>query len=56
MLDERPEYLRVAPAEEDLDAKYMGVSKVGDTYADELEWEEFEMNEELGDVGEEFDL
>jgi hypothetical protein len=56
MLDERPEYLRVAEPEEDLDAKYLGIAKIGDMYEEQAEWEEFEMNEELGDVGEEFDI
>ena len=56
MLDERPEYLRVAEPEEDLDAKYLGIAKIGDMEEEQAEWEEFEMNEELGDVGEEFDI
>jgi hypothetical protein len=55
MVDERPEYLRVPSVEEDLDAKYAGLELL-DPDEEAAEWEEFELNTDLGIVGRQFDL
>jgi hypothetical protein len=55
MLDERPEYLQVAHPEEDLDEAYTGLECMDPEYG-MAEWDEFEVNGDLGIVGREFDI